>query len=43
MKYEGLQTIVAFDEMEVPMPIGKVLELANLKQLRIAKLKNMLT
>ncbi|MCU9932846.1 2,3-bisphosphoglycerate-independent phosphoglycerate mutase [Mycoplasmopsis cynos] len=37
MKYEGLQTIVAFDEMEVPMPIGKVLELANLKQLRIAE------
>ncbi|EIE40184.1 2,3-bisphosphoglycerate-independent phosphoglycerate mutase [Mycoplasmopsis canis] len=37
MKYEGLETIIAFDEMEIPMPIGKVLELASKKQLRIAE------
>ncbi|WP_406614582.1 2,3-bisphosphoglycerate-independent phosphoglycerate mutase [Mycoplasma corogypsi] len=37
MKYEGLQTVVAFDEMLIPMPIGKVLELAGKKQLRIAE------
>ncbi|WBP84223.1 2,3-bisphosphoglycerate-independent phosphoglycerate mutase [Mycoplasmopsis edwardii] len=37
MKYEGLNTIIAFDEMEIPMPIGKVLELAGKKQLRIAE------
>ncbi|MEE3928526.1 2,3-bisphosphoglycerate-independent phosphoglycerate mutase [Mycoplasmopsis ciconiae] len=37
MKYEGLNTIVAFDEMIINMPIGRVLELANKKQLRIAE------
>ncbi|WP_027121565.1 2,3-bisphosphoglycerate-independent phosphoglycerate mutase [Mycoplasma leonicaptivi] len=37
MKYEGLDTIIAFDEMEVSMPIGKVLELANKTQLRLAE------
>ncbi|ADE19373.1 2,3-bisphosphoglycerate-independent phosphoglycerate mutase [Mycoplasma crocodyli] len=37
MKYEGLNTLVAFDEMKITHPIGKVLELANKKQLRIAE------
>ncbi|WP_322875409.1 2,3-bisphosphoglycerate-independent phosphoglycerate mutase [Mycoplasmopsis felis] len=37
MKYEGIKTIVAFDEMEINMPIGKVIELANKFQLRIAE------
>ncbi|MEA4276110.1 2,3-bisphosphoglycerate-independent phosphoglycerate mutase [Mycoplasma sp. 21DD0573] len=37
MKYEGIDTIVAFKEMEINMPIGRVLELANLNQLRIAE------
>ncbi|RIV16305.1 2,3-bisphosphoglycerate-independent phosphoglycerate mutase [Mycoplasmopsis gallopavonis] len=37
MKYEGIDTIVAFDEMEVSMPIGRVLELAGKSQLRVAE------
>lgn len=37
MKYEGLNTIVAFDEMEISMPIGRVLELEGKTQLRIAE------
>ncbi|QGZ97455.1 2,3-bisphosphoglycerate-independent phosphoglycerate mutase [Mycoplasma sp. NEAQ87857] len=37
MKYEGIDTIIAFDEMEVSMPIGRVLELANKSQLRLAE------
>ncbi|QDF65053.1 2,3-bisphosphoglycerate-independent phosphoglycerate mutase [Mycoplasma nasistruthionis] len=37
MKYEGINTIVAFEEMNISMPIGRVLELNNLKQLRIAE------
>ncbi|EFF41224.1 2,3-bisphosphoglycerate-independent phosphoglycerate mutase [Mycoplasmopsis alligatoris] len=37
MKYEGMNTIVAFDEMKITHPIGKVLELANKKQLRVAE------
>ncbi|CAL59389.1 2,3-bisphosphoglycerate-independent phosphoglycerate mutase [Mycoplasmopsis agalactiae] len=37
MKYEGINTLVAIHEMEVKMPIGKVLELANLSQLRVAE------
>ncbi|MBT1322983.1 2,3-bisphosphoglycerate-independent phosphoglycerate mutase [Mycoplasma bovis] len=37
MKYEGINTLVAIHEMEVKMPIGKVLELAGLSQLRLAE------
>lgn len=37
MKYEGLDTLIAFSEMDIPMPIGKVLELENKTQLRIAE------
>ncbi|MCU4706959.1 2,3-bisphosphoglycerate-independent phosphoglycerate mutase [Mycoplasma sp. CSL7503-lung] len=37
MKYEGINTIIAFDEMEVSMPIGRVLELAGKSQLRLAE------
>lgn len=37
MKYEGIKTIVAFDEMEINTPIGKVIELANKSQLRIVE------
>ncbi|MFV8473394.1 2,3-bisphosphoglycerate-independent phosphoglycerate mutase [Mycoplasma sp. AA7A] len=37
MKYEGINTIIAFDEMQITMPIGRVLEQAGLKQLRIAE------
>ncbi|MBD5422881.1 MAG: 2,3-bisphosphoglycerate-independent phosphoglycerate mutase [Mycoplasma sp.] len=37
MKYEGLDTIVAYSEMEVKNPIGKVISEAGLKQLRLAE------
>nr|WP_084273310.1 2,3-bisphosphoglycerate-independent phosphoglycerate mutase [Mycoplasmopsis iners] len=37
MKYEGLNTKIAFEEMKVINPIGKVLENNNLKQLRLAE------
>ncbi|WP_022935298.1 2,3-bisphosphoglycerate-independent phosphoglycerate mutase [Mesomycoplasma moatsii] len=37
MKYEGLDTIVAYSEMEVKNPIGKVIADAGLKQLRLAE------
>ncbi len=37
MKYEGVETHVAFDMMEVKTPIGKVIADAGLKQLRIAE------
>lgn len=37
MKYEGIDTIVAFSEMEVKNPIGKVISENNLKQLRLAE------
>ncbi|VEU59558.1 2,3-bisphosphoglycerate-independent phosphoglycerate mutase [Mesomycoplasma neurolyticum] len=37
MKYEGLETEVAFEEMEVKTPIGKVIEQTGLKQLRLAE------
>lgn len=37
MKYEGIETIIAFDEMEISMPIGRVLELAGKSQLRVAE------
>lgn len=37
MKYEGINTIVAYSEMEVKNPIGKVISEANLKQLRLAE------
>ncbi|MGL4342967.1 MAG: 2,3-bisphosphoglycerate-independent phosphoglycerate mutase [Metamycoplasmataceae bacterium] len=37
MKYEGLNTIIAFSEMEVKNPIGKIISEAGLKQLRIAE------
>ena len=37
MKYEGLDTIVAYSEMEVKNPIGKVISENGLKQLRLAE------
>ena len=37
MKYEGLDTIVAYSGMEVKNPIGKVIADVKLKQLRLAK------
>ncbi|CAM9103346.1 2,3-bisphosphoglycerate-independent phosphoglycerate mutase [Mycoplasma marinum] len=37
MKYEGVPTEIAFDMMDVPTPIGKVISEAGLKQLRIAE------
>ncbi len=37
MKYEGIDTDVAFDMMEVKTPIGKVIADEGLKQLRIAE------
>ncbi|SJZ41601.1 2,3-bisphosphoglycerate-independent phosphoglycerate mutase [Mycoplasmopsis verecunda] len=37
MKYEGINTIIAFEEMQITMPIGRVLELAGKSQLRIAE------
>ncbi|MGZ9800225.1 2,3-bisphosphoglycerate-independent phosphoglycerate mutase [Mycoplasma sp. AC1221] len=37
MKYEGIQTNIAFDEMEINMPIGRVLEEAGVSQLRVAE------
>ncbi|APJ38472.1 2,3-bisphosphoglycerate-independent phosphoglycerate mutase [Mycoplasmopsis pullorum] len=37
MKYEGLDTIIAFDEMVISNPIGRVLETAGKTQLRIAE------
>ncbi|WP_406617394.1 2,3-bisphosphoglycerate-independent phosphoglycerate mutase [Mycoplasmopsis adleri] len=37
MKYEGINTMVAFNEMEVKMPIGRVLEQAGKTQLRLAE------
>ncbi|UWD34416.1 2,3-bisphosphoglycerate-independent phosphoglycerate mutase [Mesomycoplasma molare] len=37
MKYEGIKTKIAFEETEVTEPIGKVIEKAGLKQLRLAE------
>lgn len=37
MKYEGLATTVAYSEMEVKNPLGKVIAAAGLKQLRLAE------
>ncbi|VEU74631.1 phosphoglycerate mutase [Mycoplasmopsis citelli] len=37
MKYEGIDTIVAFSEMKIPNPIGRVLEQAGKSQLRLAE------
>lgn len=37
MKYEGIETLIAFEEMEIKNPIGKVAEKAGLKQLRLAE------
>ncbi|WP_029513131.1 2,3-bisphosphoglycerate-independent phosphoglycerate mutase [Mycoplasmopsis primatum] len=37
MKYEGIDTLVAFNEMEITMPIGRVLEKAGKSQLRLAE------
>ena len=37
MKYEGLDTIVAYSEMEVKNPIGKVIADAGLKQLSLVE------
>ncbi|MDJ1647642.1 2,3-bisphosphoglycerate-independent phosphoglycerate mutase [Mycoplasma phocimorsus] len=37
MKYEGINCDIAFDEMAVPMPIGRVIELKGKTQLRIAE------
>ena len=37
MKYEGINSLVAFKEMEVKNPIGEVISKNNLKQLRLAE------
>lgn len=37
MKYEGIDCDIAFDEMKIDMPIGRVFELAGKTQLRIAE------
>ena len=37
MKYEGMNTIIAYSEMEVKNPIGKVISESGLKQLRLAE------
>ncbi|WP_434337217.1 2,3-bisphosphoglycerate-independent phosphoglycerate mutase [Mesomycoplasma conjunctivae] len=37
MKYEGINCDIAFEEMEVKTPLGKVVANANLKQLRLAE------
>ncbi|WP_027120823.1 2,3-bisphosphoglycerate-independent phosphoglycerate mutase [Mycoplasmopsis lipofaciens] len=37
MKYEGIDTLIAFDEMDVPMPIGKAIEIAGKSQLHLAE------
>lgn len=37
MKYENMDTIIAFDEMKITQPIGYVMEQANKKQLRVAE------
>ena len=37
MKYEGIDTIIAYSEMEVKNPIGKVVSEAGLNQLRLAE------
>ncbi|MBZ4195178.1 2,3-bisphosphoglycerate-independent phosphoglycerate mutase [Mycoplasma tauri] len=37
MKYEGIDTLVAFNEMEISNPIGRVLEKAGKSQLRLAE------
>ncbi|UVD81887.1 2,3-bisphosphoglycerate-independent phosphoglycerate mutase [Mycoplasma iguanae] len=37
MKYEGINCDIAFDEMEIKKPIGKVISDAGLKQLRLAE------
>ncbi|MGY6172312.1 2,3-bisphosphoglycerate-independent phosphoglycerate mutase [Candidatus Mycoplasma pogonae] len=37
MKYEGIDCDIAFEEMEITEPIGKVLEKAGVSQLRLAE------
>lgn len=37
MKYEGIDTTIAYSEMEVKNPLGKVIAAAGLKQLRLAE------
>ncbi|TPD98861.1 2,3-bisphosphoglycerate-independent phosphoglycerate mutase [Metamycoplasma equirhinis] len=37
MKYEGINSLVAFEEMKVPSPLGEVIANNNLKQLRLAE------
>ena len=37
MKYEGINNLIAFEEMKIKNPIGEVIQNANLKQLRIAE------
>ncbi|CRH25739.1 2%2C3-bisphosphoglycerate-independent phosphoglycerate mutase [Chlamydia trachomatis] len=37
MKYEGLATDIAFEEVEVKKPLGKVISEHNLTQLRLAE------
>ncbi|MGX9339923.1 2,3-bisphosphoglycerate-independent phosphoglycerate mutase [Mycoplasma sp. 332] len=37
MKYEGINSLVAFKEMQVDNPLGEVLATNNLKQLRLAE------
>ncbi|AWX69579.1 2,3-bisphosphoglycerate-independent phosphoglycerate mutase [[Mycoplasma] anseris] len=37
MKYEGINSIIAFEEMKVNNPLGEVISKAGLKQLRLAE------
>ncbi|AJR12356.1 phosphoglyceromutase [Mesomycoplasma dispar] len=37
MKYEGINSLVAFEEMKVENPLGKIIDNAGLKQLRLAE------
>ncbi|ENY68546.1 2,3-bisphosphoglycerate-independent phosphoglycerate mutase [Metamycoplasma auris 15026] len=37
MKYEGINSLIAFEEMKVNNPLGEVLEKNNFKQLRLAE------
>ncbi|AZZ65303.1 2,3-bisphosphoglycerate-independent phosphoglycerate mutase [Metamycoplasma phocicerebrale] len=37
MKYEGIKSLIAFEEMKIENPLGKVLENNKIKQLRLAE------
>ncbi|PZW01515.1 2,3-bisphosphoglycerate-independent phosphoglycerate mutase [Metamycoplasma auris] len=37
MKYEGINSLIAFEEMKVDKPLGEVISTNNLKQLRLAE------